>query len=354
MSTDTMYFNSSRRLQAAGKNKTSQLQKPEKKQSRNKKKSQMRQDAPASETLPKPQTLPNGERPDFGNSSKKNKGMKNYGNSGNTKKSGADVAAQPKKNGTRGGVAGHVDPYSGPTTPATSSVERSAVRQLTPQSMVNASPGASPAVSPLPIASAAPMTISPLPHQPGLYQQQHQQHQFQQNVFHNHQLLNHQLSNVHQPQYPPQGYPMGLQQPNYALSSGGMPYFTSPQAPLMGLPPQQVPQYFGMPHPPPPMTIMPGHFPHTPPVLNTTPPAQKYQGASPSVSAPPTAECSGPATTVPEEPRSLSTDSASTTFSGNKRSSKKSRAAAKLSSGGYAGASFATSLPSITNLPKPS
>ncbi|KAM3160400.1 EDC1-like protein [Lachancea thermotolerans] len=353
MSTDTMYLNSSRRLPAAGKNKSSQLQKPEKKQTRSTRKNRTRQEASAAEVLPKPQTLPNGEKPDFGNSSKKQYGRKNHESSSAPRPYEARESAQ-KKNRSKDSSPSHVD-----TTPAKSPsvLERSAVRQLTPQSVANASP----VVSPLPLSMVAPLTISPLPHQPGLYQQQHQQNQFQQNQYQQHQQFNAGYP-YHHPQFSSLPLPAGAHQPNYALSTGAMPYFTSPQAPLMGLPAQQAPPFFGMPHPPPPVTIMPGHFPHTPPSLNNVPPPQMFQQTFSPASAPTSisssTECSGPVTALPEEPRSSSatsnSTSSSTGASGSKKPSKKTRTSGKLGRGGYAGASFATSLPSITNLPKPS
>ncbi|CAI4061823.1 hypothetical protein N7582_001973 [Saccharomyces uvarum] len=72
MSTDTMYFNSSRLLPSAGKNKTNNLIKHKPRKSRASENTAKNINNNSFSTdIPPPQTLPNGEKPDFGHSSTK-------------------------------------------------------------------------------------------------------------------------------------------------------------------------------------------------------------------------------------------------------------------------------------------
>lgn len=67
MSTDTMYFNSSRLMSASSKNKTNSVPRLDKKRIQSERKNKVRQET-IDISLPEPQVLPNGEKPDFGNS----------------------------------------------------------------------------------------------------------------------------------------------------------------------------------------------------------------------------------------------------------------------------------------------
>ncbi|QLL33042.1 hypothetical protein HG536_0D05630 [Torulaspora globosa] len=70
MSTDTRYFNSSRLMSASGKNKTNGVTRLDKKRTQAEKKNKMRQETVV---IPQPQLLPNGGKPDFGHSSSRRK-----------------------------------------------------------------------------------------------------------------------------------------------------------------------------------------------------------------------------------------------------------------------------------------
>ncbi|CAI4061476.1 hypothetical protein SKDZ_07G0460 [Saccharomyces kudriavzevii ZP591] len=72
MSTDTMYFNSSRLLPSAGKNKTNNLikQKPRNNRASGNTAKNISNNTSTTD-IPPPQTLPNGEKPNFGHSSNK-------------------------------------------------------------------------------------------------------------------------------------------------------------------------------------------------------------------------------------------------------------------------------------------
>ncbi|QLQ80067.1 hypothetical protein HG537_0D00670 [Torulaspora globosa] len=70
MSTDTRYFNSSRLMTASSKNKTNGVTRLDKKRSQAEKKNKMRQETVV---IPQPQLLPNGGKPDFGHSSSRRK-----------------------------------------------------------------------------------------------------------------------------------------------------------------------------------------------------------------------------------------------------------------------------------------
>lgn len=70
MSADTRYFNSSRLMSASGKNKTNGVTRLDKKRTQAEKKNKMRQETVV---IPQPQLLPNGGKPDFGHSSSRRK-----------------------------------------------------------------------------------------------------------------------------------------------------------------------------------------------------------------------------------------------------------------------------------------
>lgn len=314
MSTDTMYFNSSRLKQSAGKNKTNYLQKPDKRRHGSNKKNKVRQEGATGNDvpLPMPQALPNGEKPDFGNSSKK--GNKNQGDRRPaSKKTDRDADKlshdlQEMLSVTDTNRKKEVLPSKGE-----SSVSNGSPQLLTPQSMPTS--GVSPGVSPLPIFCPPPLSVSPLPLHPGLYQHPYQQHAQQ---LHPQQSFN----------GPIPGYPYsGPQPPNYALSSGGLPNFTTPQAALMN-PMQHPMNYFPVPHP-----AMATQVPHAQPYNYNLP--QNHQ--------------------IPSQGRTAPSSSGSSSSSKRSGSASKKQSNRKSSgSGGYAGASFATSVPEITNLPKPS
>ncbi|SCV04628.1 LAME_0H19944g1_1 [Lachancea meyersii CBS 8951] len=395
MSTDTMYMNSSRRLPAAGRNKTSQLQKPEKKTTRNHRKNKTRQEGnPSDDTvpLPQPQALPNGEKPNFGGFNKKDRktnsnrpenSTTNFNGTGPARTSarvsqnsgsGSDVTSTPAGRKTAELLAKNlrdvvlVENEKGGIT-SVPCLDNRTQRQMTPQSLPSASPNQSP--SPLSAKEYAPVALSPLPNQPGLYQQQLQQQQLQQLrqnqhfQYYQNQHLQQPLLNQHlhaqQNRFAPI-IPLGMQQPgpNYALSSGATPYYNAMHVPFMNSNTPQTPGFYGVPPPaPPPMNLMPGHFPQAQPVCS--PGLAPLGNVSIMSSGSTGSEISGPVTSLSEEPRVSSSSSASIpnasdnlNQNSDKKPSKKSRAGAKLARGGYAGASFATSVPAVTNLPKPS
>lgn len=76
MSTDTMYFNSSRLMSASSKNKTNSITRLDKKRTQAERKNKVRQET-IDPSIPQPQVLPNGEKPDFGNSGSRRKQRQN-------------------------------------------------------------------------------------------------------------------------------------------------------------------------------------------------------------------------------------------------------------------------------------
>lgn len=79
MSTDTMYFNSSRLMSASSKNKTNSITRLDKKRTQAERKNKVRQET-IDPSIPQPQVLPNGEKPDFGNSGSRRKQRQNSSN----------------------------------------------------------------------------------------------------------------------------------------------------------------------------------------------------------------------------------------------------------------------------------
>ncbi|SCU83041.1 LAFA_0D01420g1_1 [Lachancea sp. 'fantastica'] len=393
MSSDTMYLNSSRRLPTAGKNKTSQLQKPERKSTKNHRKNKTRQEGNVvdeSVPLSQPQALPNGEKPNFGSSSKKERKSNNQRPDNSYSGSPRNKAATNPCSTTAHAVeltatqAGRktaellaknlkdvvlVESDKGGLT-SIPRMDQRTNRQMTPQTLPNASPKQSPL--PLPVKDHEMTVHSPLPLlQPGLHLNQNQHPQFQQirpnqNIPHyqNHSLqpppMNPQMYQ-HQNRFPPI-IPMGMQHPgpNYSLSSGAPPYFNSMHAPFMTPNAPQTAGFYGIPPPaPPPLSALPGQFSHMNPMFNSNQPMGSVAAIPSSDSN--GSEISGPVTLLSREPRASSSSSMTSENTDNraeprteKKHSKKSRGAAKLPRGGYAGASFATNVPAVTNLPKPS
>lgn len=356
MSTDTMYFNSSRLMSTAGKNKSNYLQKPDKKLSNTSnivRKQQLKHDVTVPETLPQPQALPNGEKPNFGNASnkksnskgqyKKNRGQ-NYHQKKNEDSSADDLTNDLKQLlSVSEGEKERARESQKEKRPKSNATQKKYPKEDKP---VDTRPAAtkvgSDSQSGIPktqqLMSPQVPSISPLPLHPGLYQQPP-------------------LNSTQQCA----GYPYGnkpfanqYQQPNYALTSNTLPHLTTPAATLMNFPLQAMqpapptppmhyhPQMNMSPHP---INVINGHIPH-----NYAPIYQpNYPTQVPMVMAvpglPPTSSGSV-----------ASNSNASTTPATSKRNKRKPSGGGggSSSSGGYAGASFTTHAPTITNLPKPS
>ncbi|CEP62948.1 Edc1p LALA0_S06e07580g [Lachancea lanzarotensis] len=405
MSTDTMYLNSSRRLPAAGRNKTSQLQKPEKKTTKNHRKNKTRQEGNVVEDsvpLSQPQALPNGEKPNFGGSTKKERKSNNKRPDNSGASSSHDKAAKSTSSTTAHALeltstqAGRktaellaqnlkdvvlVENDKGGLT-SIPRVDQRTNRQMTPQALPSASPTQSPL--PLPIKEHSTPIHCPLPLlQPGphLNQNQHQpqfqqilpnqhfpphyQNQSLQQSTMNHQMYAYQNQQMysHQNRLPPIA-PLGMQHlgSNYSISSGAPPYFNSMHhAPFMNANAPQTAGFYGIPPPaPPPMGALPGQYPQMHSMFNSASQPLRSVAAHPSSDST-GSEISGPVTLSSKEPRVSSSSSVSSGTAdigmgstSEKKHSKKSQAGAKLVRGGYAGASFATNVPAVTNLPKPS
>ncbi|SCU86540.1 LAMI_0D02542g1_1 [Lachancea mirantina] len=375
MSTDTMYFNSSRLMSMPGKNSTSYLQKPEKKALKNAKMNKYRQEKNGSEPIPAAQTLPNGQKPDFGNSGRKkpnderrhagNGGRGRRGNKNNSRRAPdtADELTRDFKEflsvedgdqtakrgeghpGDGGGSGVRVNNAISGRTALKSPKECPNDQQTTLQNphfpvktpTLQAQPlplpsqgyppvHYSPAVSPMPYFNPPPLSASSIPNQPGLFQQEFQ-HQQQCYKMHN-------------------GYPPWNYQPNYALTSGALPSFTAPQSALMGIPNTVPPNYFTFPAPP---MQVPKQLPDNASSFsesspNTTPMQTRSQSSRSS---------SGSAPEYKRSPSGFKNHVQPNTTAGGKKT-RKSSGGNGNSRSGYAGASFATSLPEVATLPKPS
>lgn len=350
MSTDTMYFNSSRLLPLHGKNRSS-VSLNSKKNSIAVKKNKVKQET-LDFNLPQPQTLPNGEKPNFGNS--------NSNSDGNTSKNKKHNKPKSKKGPTTSDLSQDLKNLLLQNNESTK-VKSKTVKRNSKQSEGDISPVSqqststqstpltnymvSPINTPLSLQttllpSVNPMTMSlPSPHQNGNIPMKTAGLPPQLSPIHQQQpLYSSQQPQQHVGPVPPfqmPGYPYAQHSGNYSLKSVPLPL------------PQQVPMVNPM---------YPYHFPNgnsnqaaVIPQLYPMHPPHPQQHHNPEFHQQHDEQRKNP---IGNNRSSRPNSSSSSHSSNNSQSSRKSKT--RSSSHSFAGASFATDVPQECNLPKPS